>query len=154
MKKTIITILSLVILIGSFLIFYKNRPLEQKKPVINQTDQQTSTKQNWESKIDDQTAVTVTITPTDILSQSKEWKFSIVMDTHSVELDQDLIKSAILIDDMGKEYKPRNWEGPVGGHHREGVLVFNAIQPMPKSVEIKIKDVGGIQERSFKWDLK
>ena len=154
MKKTIITILSLVILIGSFLIFYKNRPLEQKKPVINQTDQQTSTKQNWESKIDDQAAVTVTITPTDILSQSKEWKFSIVMDTHSVELDQDLIKSAILIDDMGKEYKPRNWEGPVGGHHREGVLVFNAIQPMPKSVEIKIKDVGGIQERSFKWDLK
>lgn len=75
------------------------------------------------------------------------------MDTHSVELDQDVAKIAALVDDSGKEYKPLRWEGtPVGGHHREGSLVFNRITPTPKFVELKISGIGGVA-RSFIWQL-
>ncbi|MEK7132872.1 MAG: hypothetical protein AAB830_02360 [Patescibacteria group bacterium] len=155
MKKTVITILSITVFIGGLLIFYQNRLAGQKIPAVSKVNQQTSTEKNSELKTGDQSAITVIVTPIDISPQLKEWKFDIVMDTHSVELDQDLTKSTVLLDDQGREYKPITWEGAgPGGHHREGVLIFNAVQPMPKSVEIKIKDIGGIPERSFKWDLK
>ena len=74
------------------------------------------------------------------------------MNTHSVELDQDMTKIAVLVDGQEKEYKPISWEGPVGGHHREGVLIFNQITPIPKSVELKISSIGDVV-RSFTWEL-
>ncbi len=138
MNKIIIISILVIALIGGFLIFYQNRPTEQK----------------LESKVDDQASVTVAVAPIDISSQSKEWKFDIVMDTHSVELDQDMTESTVLISDQGKEYKPISWEGPSGGHHREGVLVFNPIEPAPKYIELKIKNVGGVTERLFKWNIE
>ncbi|MDZ4231281.1 MAG: hypothetical protein U1C52_00610 [Patescibacteria group bacterium] len=142
-----------VAFIVGFFIFYQNRLIEEKPLVANQTDWQTSAKQNWESKTDDRSAVFVTVTPIDISPQSKEWKFNVVMDTHSVELDQDMIKSASLVDDRGEQYEPINWEGPTGGHHREGVLIFNQITPVSKSVELRISGIGDVV-RSFTWQLK
>ncbi len=153
MKKSIITILSILAFIGGFLIFYQSRPVGQKTPAIPETSQQTDNSQKWETKTDDQVNVTVVVTPLDLLPQSAQWKFDIGMNTHSVELDQDMMKSVILIDDQGKEYKPINWEGPVGGHHREGVLTFNLVTPTPKSVELKISNIGSVV-RTFFWQLK
>jgi hypothetical protein len=113
-----------------------------------------NTAQKWESKIDEQSAVTITVTPIDISPESKEWKFNVVMSTHSVELDQDMTDSSVLIDDQGKEHEPLTWEGlGPGGHHREGTLTFNVIEPLPKYVELKIKNIGGAVERSFRWSL-
>jgi len=132
MNKIILISILVIVLIGGFLIFYNPKP------------------ENWESKTDDQAVVSVTVTPIDISPQSKEWKFNIVMDTHSIELDQDMMKVAVLIGDQSKEYKPINWEGPVGGHHREGIITFNRIIPVPKSVELKISGVGDVM-RSFTW---
>jgi len=156
MNNKTLTILTLALaFLGGFLFFYRGGPAKQVVPVANQTNQQTTTKQNWETKTDEQASVTVTVTPTDISLQSKEWKFDVVLNTHSVELDQDMTKIAVLVDGQGKEYKPLSWNGSEpGGHHREGVLIWNAIEPTPKSVEIKIKDISEIPERSFKWDLK
>ena len=75
-------------------------------------------------------------------------------DTHSEELSEDLVAVSELLDDQGKAYKPTSWDGsPPGGHHRNGVLKFNPISPKPRSLELKIKNVGGVVERSFKWDL-
>src|SRR3989344_4307477 len=153
MKKTSSTILIAAAFIVGFFIFYQNRLAEQKTPVANQINQQTSAKQNWESKTDNRSAVFVTVTPIDISPQSKEWKFDVAMDTHSVELDQDMIKSAFLVDDRGEQYEPINWEGPAGGHHREGVLIFNQITPTSKSVELRISGIGDVV-RSFTWQLK
>ena len=77
------------------------------------------------------------------------------LNTHSAELDQDMTKIAVLVDEQGKEYKPLAWEGAEpGGHHREGVLIFNAIQPMPQTVEIRIRDIGSVPGWSFKWDMR
>ncbi len=149
MKKAIITILSIGALIAGFLIFY--RPAQQDTPVNNQTSRQNS--QKWETKTDDQASVTVVVTPVDLSDQSSEWKFDVGMNTHSVELDQDMTKTAILVDDQGKEYQPIRWDGPGGGgHHREGVLVFNKIDPLPKSVELKITGIADTA-RTFNWQL-
>ena len=148
MNNKTLTILTLALaFLGGFLFFYRGSPTKQIVPVDNQ---QTTTKQNWETKTDDQALITVIVTPTDISSQSGQWKFDISMNTHLVELSHDLTKSTVLIDDKGKEYKPIAWGGPDGGHHRVGVLIFNAIQPMPKSIKLKISGIGGVV-RTFVW---
>ncbi|MEK7104849.1 MAG: hypothetical protein AAB868_02295 [Patescibacteria group bacterium] len=157
-KATKITIFILLVFIGGFLIFYNSKPVpisSENDSAVSDTQQKSgvsNTQQKWESKIDEQASVTVTVTPSDSLVESKEWKFNVVMDTHSIELDQDMTKISILVDDQGKEYKPINWEGPVGGHHREGVLIFNQITPTPKSIELKISGIGNVI-RNFAWQL-
>jgi len=106
-----------------------------------------------EPKTDSQASVTVKVTPSDTSPQSAEWKFDVAMDTHLVELNQDMLKSAVLVDDQEKGYTPLRWDGPnAGGHHREGTLVFQPISPLPKSIELKISGVGGVI-RDFSWQL-
>ncbi len=154
MKKTLITSLSIIVFAGGFLALFLSGPKEQKAPVVNQPEEQTAVKQNWETKTEEQASVTVVITPLDLSPNSKEWKFDVVMDTHSVELDQDMTKIAVLVDDQGKEYVPLRWEGAeAGGHHREGVLIFNQVTPTSKSVELKVSGIGGVI-RKFTWQLK
>lgn len=151
MNKNILTISILALaFIGGFLIFYNFKTVSTP-PTQNNSDI-SNTSQKWESKVDDQASVTVTVTPTLLSEESEEWKFDVVMDTHSVELDQDMTKIAILVDEQGKEYKALSWEGPTGGHHREGIITFNKITPAPKSVELKISDIGGVV-RIFNWQL-
>lgn len=150
MNKTITIFVLALAFIGGFLVFYNpksaSEPTQENSPVSD-------TQQKWESKVDDQASVTVTVTPTLLSEESREWKFDVVMDTHSVELDQDMTKVAILIDEQGKEYRALSWEGPTGGHHREGVLTFSKIMPVPKSIELKISNIGDVV-RSFTWQLK
>lgn len=151
MNKTITILTLLLAFIGGFLIFYNPKPASS--PTQNNSDV-FDTSQKWESKIDEQASVTVTVTPTILSAESEEWKFDIIMNTHSVELDQDMIKIAKLIDDSGKEYIPLRWEGAeAGGHHREGVLVFSPITPTPNSVELKITGIADTV-RTFNWLIK
>lgn len=154
MNNKTLTILTLVLaFLGGFLFFYRGGPTKELAPVANQANQQTATKQTWETKTEEQADVTVIVTPIDLSLNSKEWKFDVGMNTHSVELDQDMIKVAVLVDDSGKEYKPLSWNGSEpDGHHREGVLKFNQIIPIPKSIELKISGIGGVV-RSFVWKL-
>ncbi|MEK7192821.1 MAG: hypothetical protein AAB682_01670 [Patescibacteria group bacterium] len=150
MKKSVITILLLVASIGGFLIFFN--PKTVSNPTQNNSDA-LNTPQKWESKVDDQASVTVTVTPSDLRAESGEWKFDIVMSTHSVELDQDMTKVAVLVADSDKEYRPIRWEGtPAGGHHREGVLIFASVAPYPQDLKLNIKEIGGVQ-RSLSWIL-
>ena len=155
MNNKTLTILTLVLaFLGGFLFFYRGGPTKELAPVANQTSGQTAPRQTWETKTEEQESVTVVVTPIDLSPNSKEWKFDVGMNTHSVELDQDMTKITILVDDQGKEYKPLRWEGAeAGGHHREGVLIFNQITPNPKSVELKIFSIGNVV-RIFKWDVK
>ncbi|OGM90906.1 hypothetical protein A2755_01740 [Candidatus Wolfebacteria bacterium RIFCSPHIGHO2_01_FULL_48_22] len=104
----------------------------------------------WETKTDKQASVTIAVTPLDVSEGSAEWTFEVVMDTHSVELEQDMTEVAALVDSGGNEYKPIRWEGPAGGHHRGGSLVFSPIRPRPQSFELRIVGIGDIA-RSFVW---
>lgn len=152
MNKTATISILVLAFIGGFLFFYKPNPIST--PTQNNSEI-IGTQQKWESKTDDQANVTVVVTPLNISFDSKEWTFDVVMNTHSVELGQDMKEITVLTDDSGKEYGAVRWEGPEpGGHHREGIVVFNAISPMPSHLELKIKNIGEIPERSFKWDLE
>lgn len=84
--------------------------------------------------------------------------FNITMNTHSVDLDRyDLGALAVLRDDAGSEYPPVSWDSAAGGHHRSGTLAFSlpdsVRQGKAKYIEMVIRDVAGIDERVFKWEL-
>lgn len=97
--------------------------------------------------------VTVIVVPRKSASAGT-WEFEITLETHSVELNEDSMKTSVLIAD-NKNYEPIAWDGdPRGGHHRKGILKFAPISPQPKLITLKILPVGGIEERNFTWQLK
>ena len=99
--------------------------------------------------------VTVAVTPPDLGAGAKSWDFKVVLDTHSGSLDDDLVKTAVLLDDKGGRQAPVKWEGAgPGGHHREGTLRFNAVSPKPAAIELQIQRPGEAKPRSFRWELK
>ena len=96
--------------------------------------------------------VTVKTTPRAVSGGS--WEFDVVLESHSQELTDDLVKSASLMA-AGKGYAPAAWKGdPPGGHHRKGVLRFDAIKPAPKAIELRITRPGEPEPRLFRWELK
>jgi hypothetical protein len=88
--------------------------------------------------------------------------FEVVMDTHSVDLDGvDLGQLAVLRTDQSREVRPVGWEAPTGGHHRRGTLSFPTTAPDgsplldsgTRAIELIVRDVAGVPERSFRWTL-
>lgn len=104
-------------------------------------------------------AVTVVVTPENLLDAQDTLEFTVVLDTHSVELDMDLNEMAVL--QVGAlEIPATAWDAPAGGHHVEGVLRFPAADDAgdnilvdATSVTLTIRDLAGVAERSFTWDL-
>ena len=98
--------------------------------------------------------VTVAATPQDLSPSAPAWDFKVVLDTHSQDLSDDLVKSSVLVDDQGGRHAPTSWEGAApGGHHREGTLRFKPISPRPQSVELQINRSGEAKQRTFRWTL-
>lgn len=59
------------------------------------------------------------------------------------DLSDDLAQSATVTTDDGRTFMPTGWRGaPPGGHHREGVLVFDAPAPLPSAMELRIDRPG------------
>jgi hypothetical protein len=88
--------------------------------------------------------------------------FALEMETHAVDLDgYNLRELAVLRTHPGMSIQPSGWDAPAGGHHRSGTLSFPSttasggpvIGPMTRSIELVIRDVGGIPERIFTWRL-
>lgn len=88
--------------------------------------------------------------------------FTVALDTHSVDLDgYDLLRLAALRTDQGAEVQPSSWDAPKGGHHREGKLVFPTaaadgsplLGPQTHTLELVIRDIAGVRERTFRWTL-
>lgn len=97
--------------------------------------------------------VTIKVTPKSLKAEG--WEFNVVFDTHTQELKDDLLKSAALVDPAGAQISPVEWKGaPPGGHHREGVLHFNAPMGAPTEFELRFTRPGEQQPRSFKWTLE
>jgi len=89
--------------------------------------------------------------------------FNVAMNTHAVDLDgYDLKQFAVLRIDGGREVQPARWEAPKGGHHRSGTLTFPAtgadgtplIAAGARTIELVIRDVAGVPERSFRWTIR
>jgi len=97
--------------------------------------------------------VTVTVVPHDLAAKS--WEFEVSLNTHVRPLDDDLMKSAMLLDAAGRRHAPLAWRGDgPGGHHRKGVLVFAPLEPRPPAIELLLQRAGEQAPRSFKWQLQ
>jgi len=139
LKISLFIIIIFMSVIASYLVLQRNKGGESG---INQN------LINLAPQTNDEGDVIVTVTPTDRLN----WSFEISLDTHLTDIDEDLTKVAVFIDEGGNEHKPIEWRGdPPGGHHRSGTLYFGEITPPAGSVILVIRQVGGINERIFKW---
>ena len=108
----------------------------------------------YESKSNRKNSVRVDVKPVQI-APDRSVKFEVHMSTHSVELDQDIVALSTLKDNNGREYRPVGWNGsPPGGHHRQGVLEFPALEGGPKAVTLVIRDIANVPERIFAWDVE
>jgi hypothetical protein len=98
--------------------------------------------------------VTVKVTPKAVGAGDSRWEFSLVFDTHSADLSDDVKAVTVLTTADGRTLQPVAWTGaPPGGHHREGVLAFDAPAPRPASIELKINRPGESAPRVFRWQL-
>lgn len=115
----------------------------------------TSSATSWAPQVSRAKAVTVTITPLNIAVGAATWEFKVVLDTHSQDLQDDLLKSTAIIDGPGNEQQPIAWQGsPPGGHHREGLLQFSAPDPRPATIELRLKRPNEPEPRRFKWTAR
>lgn len=106
------------------------------------------------TKQDRQGPVTVAVTPTEAPTAGVPIKVKVVLDTHSVGLDGIAFDKAVTLRSPdGADVAPTAVEqAQGGGHHRSAVLVF---PPLAQAGPLKIvvRNVGGVAERSFVWEL-
>lgn len=111
------------------------------------------TAQPLKPQTSNRSAVTLKVTPTNV--KGDVWEFEMVFDTHSQELKDELLKTAVLVTPDGRQLPPIDWKGdPSGGHHRKGVLRFHAVSPPPDKLELRITRSGESEPRIFKWNIK
>jgi len=81
-------------------------------------------------------------------------KARVVLDTHSVGLDSIELERAVVVRGAdGVDLAPSAVEEAAGGgHHKQAVLVFPPTA-QAGAVRIIVKNVGGVAERSFVWDV-
>ena len=117
--------------------------------------QDTSYAKNDMERVNKDGAVTIKVKPLNLGDkEAATIVFDVTMDTHSVNLNFDLSKLSILRNNNGTGVMPSAWSAPRGGHHVEGKLIFPAGDIKDwKSLILVIKNVEGIQERIFTWDL-
>ena len=106
------------------------------------------------TKQDRQGPVSVAITLTAPAEAGAPVKAKVVLDTHSVPLDGIKFEEAVVLRTPdGTDIAPTAVEQATGsGHHREAVLFFPSLAPAGE-VRLIVKNVGGVAERSFSWEL-
>jgi hypothetical protein len=96
----------------------------------------------------------VTVKVTYLEQTAHESRFSVVLDTHSVNLDVYDVKSLSLMrDDTGLAMQPTGAENKGSGHHREIILTFPRPSLERKWLELVMKDIAGVKERVFRWNV-
>lgn len=121
------------------------------QPESGQAQTTTST---FATQSNDEKAVTVEITPLNLPDGGASLDFTVAFDTHSVELNFDPAAISVLRDSLGREYPAIAWEESASsGHHKSGTLRFEAPDQAADFVEVVVRDVAGVPERVFRWNL-
>ncbi|MDO9066383.1 MAG: hypothetical protein Q7U96_04795, partial [Chloroflexota bacterium] len=95
--------------------------------------------------------VVVTVKPL-TLAPGQPAAFDIAMNSHSVEIVEDMLAATVLRDGAGGQLPAIAWDGPgPGGHHREGVIRFAPLTGDPGEVVLIIRGVANVPEREFRW---
>src|SRR3989338_8490175 len=151
-KNTIL----LIVLIAIVLVFFIQRSGNEKSAVTDLKTDSTVSAQTDDilaSQENEGGNVTVTAQP-EVLKIGQKPTFKLEFNTHSVDLSFDIAKQSFLTDDKGNKLEGSTWNGsPPGGHHREGTLIFNDPLSETKYAEFIIKEIAGVSERKFKWEL-
>ena len=110
--------------------------------------------QDTMAKHDRQGPVTVALTLLTSPGDESPVRVKVVLDTHSVALDGiTLQRAVVLLASDGREVAPEALEAATGGgHHREAILVF-PLGVATGSVRVVVRNVGGVAERTFTWDV-
>jgi hypothetical protein len=106
------------------------------------------------ARVSDAGRVVIEVRPLNLDRPEDTLHFQVAMNTHSVELNYDLTRLAVLRTDRGDEVTPLQWDGAQGGHHVNGTLYFPTIDLKGAQwAEMVIRDVAGVPERTFRWEL-
>lgn len=154
MKRTYFIIIAFILVLAVVVGFQSLNKSDENRELLTPTlIESVSSTSNLEPQTNNEGPVAVTVAPHKSASAGI-WEFEITLETHSVELNEDLMKAAVLIAD-NKNYEPIAWDGdPPGGHHRKGILQFAPTSSQPQSITLKILGVGGVDERNFTWQIK
>ena len=99
--------------------------------------------------------ITISVKPVDVSAGAASWSFKVSLDSLKQDLRDDLMHTAYVVNRASKKNEvPIAWKGDAaGGRHREGVLSFNAVNPTPTAIELRIRRAGEKAPRLFRWDL-
>lgn len=117
-------------------------------PAENKT---VSAQKTFQKQVNKQGDVSVEVTPLSLL-RGKEASFSVVFDTHSVNLDYDIASLAAIFDEKGQSYKAVAWTGGRGGHHLSGELRFPPLPTFISKVTLVVFNID-TTDRQFVWSL-
>ncbi len=108
------------------------------------------------TKTDRTGPVTVEVTPLPPATAGEPLKLEVVFDTHSVNLDAVPLERVVVVRSGAGAVAPVGVESAKGsGHHRAAVLVYpgSVLAGGATALEVVVKEVGGVPERTFRWDL-
>ncbi|TAL19272.1 hypothetical protein EPN90_03840 [Patescibacteria group bacterium] len=139
-----------IIFLGALVAYGYSRPASTARTTVLAPPSETTIPKTIS---DSQGEVEVAVTPKNFAPDAPVWEFEVSLNTHSVELGEDLTKVSTLLGEQGREYQPLSWSGaPPGGHHREGILSFAPLAGA-KNIKLVIKGIGGIPAREFLWKI-
>lgn len=126
----------------------------ESTPAISRTPSPPAEQSAGVTQTSDAGAVTVVVT---WAGPAAGLVFDVVLDTHSVDLDALDLADAVVRNHRGDTMVARPWTAPSGGHHRQGSLGFQGDAPAfladARWVELQIKGVGDLPERTFRWEI-
>jgi hypothetical protein len=96
----------------------------------------------------------VTVSATLLKEQPAGTAVKLTLDTYFVNLVRyDIGGVVVLRDDTGRTYPVTAVEqiGSRKPHYRQVILRFAAVAPEAKTLELVVKDVAGVTERTFRW---
>ncbi len=156
MKRINLILVPLLIAAAGFFLWVLLGSTKKQAPANNvgsQNQAATTTQTQYEAKSDSEGGVEVEVQPLDLGSNT--WTFDFSINTHEGNLDMDILKVVSLTDDRGDTFAPLSWDGPPpGGHHRNGIIAFEAPPLRPKAFTVTVSDIGGIAKRTFTWQTR
>ncbi|NQU31095.1 MAG: hypothetical protein HQ525_10550 [Anaerolineae bacterium] len=112
------------------------------------------------TRMDEQGMVIIEITPLNLgMPDDDTLDFNVSLNTHSVDLSMDLAQLSVITTDTGGVIQAISWDGPSGGHHVTGKLLFPATKDGISILDgvsrftLQIRDLDA-DNRTFEWQLK
>lgn len=116
------------------------------------SEEQSNENNNLKEQTIESNKVTFSVTPE--INPGVSIRLMVSMNTHSVDLNFDMLEISRLVDSDGDTFLPVEWQGPAaGGHHRSGTLIFSDIPEKLENLNFILSPGENFTELSFEWIL-